>query len=79
GQQRKDEVRAGCHQFMNDPKSHKEKLAREHRNSDFLDRIEFSEFYGRLKAIKEYHRRNETVEPLELEFINQTKSNGEKD
>ncbi|CAG8826043.1 17321_t:CDS:2, partial [Racocetra persica] len=42
---------------------------------------EFSEFYGRLKAIKDYHRRypNETVEPLELEFINQTKSNGEED
>ncbi|CAG8549036.1 25773_t:CDS:2 [Dentiscutata erythropus] len=97
-------------QFMTDPKSHKERLAREHRVSDFLDRIssrskflyelyldsdgarkgeidalsgtsEFSEFYGRLKAIKDYHRRypNETVEPLELEFINQTKSNGEED
>ncbi|CAG8777513.1 30357_t:CDS:2 [Racocetra persica] len=49
-QQRKDEVRAGCHQFMNDPKS----------------RILWSS-----KSIKEYHRRNETVEPLELEFINQ--------
>ena len=42
---------------------------------------EFSEFYGRLKAIKDYHRRypNETVEPLELEFINQSKQNGEDD
>ncbi|CAG8454244.1 9755_t:CDS:10 [Ambispora gerdemannii] len=97
-------------QFMKDPKSHKERLTREHRVSDFLDRIssrskflyelyddsdgarkneidalsgtsEFSEFYGRLKAIKDYHRRypNETVEPLELEFINQAKENGEDD
>ncbi|KAG9292879.1 hypothetical protein G9A89_016241 [Geosiphon pyriformis] len=97
-------------QFMKDPKSHKERLTREHRVSDFLDRIssrskflfelyedsdgarkteidalsgtsEFSEFYGRLKAIKDYHRRypNETVEPLELEFINQSKENGEDD
>lgn len=42
---------------------------------------EFSEFYGRLKAIKDYHRRypNETVEPLELEFINQSKQNGDDD
>ncbi|CAI2161914.1 8692_t:CDS:2 [Funneliformis geosporum] len=42
---------------------------------------EFSEFYGRLKSIKDYHRRypNETVEPLELEFINQSKQNGDDD
>ncbi|KAJ3328122.1 hypothetical protein HDU76_010547 [Blyttiomyces sp. JEL0837] len=32
---------------------------------------EFSEFYQRLRAIKDYHRRypNETVEPMELEFV----------
>ncbi|CAG8475925.1 582_t:CDS:2 [Diversispora eburnea] len=97
-------------QFINEPKTHKERLSREHRVSDFLDRIssrskflydlyddsdnarkaeidelsgtsEFSEFYGRLKAIKDYHRRypNETVEPLELEFINQSKLLGEDD
>ncbi|CAG8537906.1 4414_t:CDS:2 [Paraglomus occultum] len=97
-------------QFMRDPKSHKERLTREHRVSDFLDRIssrskflyelyddsdgarkaeidalsgssEFSEFYARLRAIKDYHRRypNETVEPLELEFINQAKQSNEDD
>ncbi|PKC73150.1 hypothetical protein RhiirA1_530621 [Rhizophagus irregularis] len=101
-------------QFIKETKSvglqHKERLIREHRVSDFLDRIssrskflhelyedtdgarkteidalsgtsEFSEFYGRLKAIKDYHRRypNETVEPLELEFINQSKQNGDDD
>ncbi|CAG8510432.1 3533_t:CDS:2 [Racocetra fulgida] len=58
-------------QFMNDPKS----------VNALSGTSEFSEFYGRLKAIKDYHRRypNETVEPLELEFISQTKSNGEED
>ncbi|KAI9144797.1 hypothetical protein BKA69DRAFT_1172743 [Paraphysoderma sedebokerense] len=32
---------------------------------------EFSEFYGRLKEIKDHHRRypNEVVEPMELEFM----------
>ncbi|CAG8537474.1 18408_t:CDS:10 [Acaulospora morrowiae] len=86
-------------QFINDPKSHKERLIREHRASDFLDRIssrskflyelyddadgarkaeidalsgtsEFSEFYGRLKAIKDYHRRypNETDDELDKLF-----------
>ena len=42
---------------------------------------EFSEFYARLRAIKDYHRRypNETVEPLELEFINQAKQSNEDD
>lgn len=38
---------------------------------------EFSEFYERLKVIKEHHRKypNEPVEPPEMEFIhlNQTK------
>ncbi|CAH1756258.1 5031_t:CDS:2 [Entrophospora sp. SA101] len=97
-------------QFMKDPKSHKDRLVREHRVNDFLDRIslrskflyelyddtdgarkseidalsgtsEFSEFYARLKSTKDYHRRypNETVEPLELEFINQAKQITEDD
>jgi hypothetical protein len=32
---------------------------------------EFSEFYSRLKEIKDHHRRhpNETIEPMELEFM----------
>lgn len=40
---------------------------------------EFSEFYARLKSVKDYHRRypNESVEPLELEFLNQAQKERE--
>ncbi|RUS25551.1 hypothetical protein BC938DRAFT_471988, partial [Jimgerdemannia flammicorona] len=42
---------------------------------------EFSEFYARLKSVKDYHRRypNESVEPLELEFLNQAQKEREDD
>jgi hypothetical protein len=40
---------------------------------------EFSEFYKRLKDIKDYHRRypNEVVEPLELQFMREEKKREE--
>ncbi|KAF9429836.1 hypothetical protein BGZ94_009298 [Podila epigama] len=39
---------------------------------------EFGEFYERLKKIKDHHRKypNETVEPMELEFMDQKPSEG---
>lgn len=42
---------------------------------------EFSEFYERLKVIKEHHRKypNESVEPPEMEFIHFTQKNDEED
>ncbi|KAI8885730.1 hypothetical protein K501DRAFT_245453 [Backusella circina FSU 941] len=93
-------------QYMDDAKTHRERLYNEHVVDKFLSRIaeksqylydlyedksglrqsemealsgssEFSEFYERLKVIKEHHRKypNEPVEPPEMEFIhlNQTK------
>lgn len=42
---------------------------------------EFSEFYERLKVIKEHHRKypNETVEPAEMEFIYLSQKKEESD
>lgn len=42
---------------------------------------EFSEFYERLKVIKEHHRKypNETVEPAEMEFIYLSQKKEEND
>ncbi|KAI8989387.1 hypothetical protein BDB01DRAFT_781602 [Pilobolus umbonatus] len=87
-------------QYMEDSKTHREKLYNEHIVDKFLTRIaeksqylyelyedkdglrqsemeslsgssEFSEFYERLKVIKEHHRKypNEPVDPPEMEFI----------
>jgi splicing factor 3A subunit 3 len=86
-------------EYLKEPKTPKERLVREHRVNEYLERIqqrarilqqwytdrdgarateiatmtgadEFSEFYQRLRTVKDYHRRNpnQTVEPLELEF-----------
>ncbi|KAL0075349.1 hypothetical protein J3Q64DRAFT_1755063 [Phycomyces blakesleeanus] len=99
-------------QFMQDAKTHRERLHAEHTMDTFLTRIsekshrlydlyedqdglrqseinalsgssEFSEFYERLKVIKEHHRKypNETVEPPEMEFIylNQRKDESDDD
>ncbi|ORX89740.1 hypothetical protein K493DRAFT_305538 [Basidiobolus meristosporus CBS 931.73] len=89
-------------QFLTEAVTHRAKLARDHKVSEYVDKItakngnllkfyedkdgarakeiekisgasEFSEFYQRLKDIKDYHRRypNEVVEPLELEYMQQ--------
>lgn len=85
--------------LANHPKTHKERLANEHKVKEYVDRIvekskflhetyqdvdgsrrnaidtlqgsgEYAEFYGRLKVVKEHHRKypDEAVEPMELEF-----------
>ncbi|KAG2220303.1 hypothetical protein INT45_009936 [Circinella minor] len=97
-------------QFMQDPKTHRDRLRNEHVVDKFLTRIsdksidlnnlyedkdglrqseietlsastEFSEFYERLRVIKDHHRKypNEPVELPEMEFIhmNQIHGNGE--
>ncbi|KAI8979810.1 hypothetical protein BDF20DRAFT_871845 [Mycotypha africana] len=88
-------------EYMENPKTHRERLHNEHIVDNFLNRIaeksayladlyedkeglrksemdalsgtnsEFTEFYERLKVIKEHHRKypNEPVEPPEMEFI----------
>ncbi|KAG0169118.1 hypothetical protein DFQ28_003927 [Apophysomyces sp. BC1034] len=97
-------------QFMQDPKTHRERLHNEHTVDKFLTRIakkserlhdlykdsdgirqseidalsgssEFSEFYERLKVIKEHHRKypNEPVDPPEMEFIYMSQKYDEKD
>ncbi|KAI8643536.1 hypothetical protein BD408DRAFT_414722 [Parasitella parasitica] len=97
-------------QYMDDAKTHREKLYNEHVVDKFLTRIadksaylselyqdknglrnsemdaltgssEFSEFYERLKVIKEHHRKypNETVEPPEMEYIHTTQKKDEED
>ncbi|CEP10293.1 hypothetical protein [Parasitella parasitica] len=97
-------------QYMDDAKTHREKLYNEHVVDKFLTRIadksaylsdlyqdknglrnsemdaltgssEFSEFYERLKVIKEHHRNypNETVEPPEMEYIHLTQKKDEED
>ncbi|KAI8146779.1 hypothetical protein BJV82DRAFT_643323 [Fennellomyces sp. T-0311] len=99
-------------QFMEDPKTHRDRLRNEHVVDKFLTRIadksnelydmyedkdglrqseiealsgssEFSEFYERLRVIKDHHRKypNEPVEPPEMEFIymNQNGDDGEED
>ncbi|GAA5801610.1 hypothetical protein EDC94DRAFT_543742 [Helicostylum pulchrum] len=97
-------------QYMEDAKTHREKLYNEHVVDKFLTRIadkseylhelyqdkdglrqsemealsgstEFSEFYERLKVIKEHHRKypNETVEPAEMEFIYLSQKKEEND
>ncbi|KAI9361456.1 hypothetical protein BD770DRAFT_425804 [Pilaira anomala] len=97
-------------QYMEDAKTHREKLYNEHVVDKFLTRIaekseylyelyqdkdglrqsemealsgssEFSEFYERLKVIKEHHRKypNETVEPPEMEFIHLAQKKDESD
>ncbi|KAI9468682.1 hypothetical protein BDB00DRAFT_863467 [Zychaea mexicana] len=94
-------------QFMQDPKTHRERLRNEHVVDKFLTRIadksenlydmyedknglrqsevealsastEFSEFYERLRVIKDHHRKypNEPVEPPEMEFIHMNLNNG---
>lgn len=42
---------------------------------------DFSEFYERLKVIKEHHRKypNEAVEPPEMEYIHLTQKKDEED
>ncbi|KAG2192903.1 hypothetical protein INT47_011145 [Mucor saturninus] len=97
-------------QYMDDAKTHREKLYNEHVVDKFLTRIaekseylyelyedkdglrqsemealsgssEFSEFYERLKVIKEHHRKypNEAVVPPEMEFIYLAQKKDESD
>ncbi|KAK4521980.1 uncharacterized protein ATC70_004519 [Mucor velutinosus] len=97
-------------QYMDDAKTHREKLYSEHVVDKFLTRIadksaylaelyqdkdglrssemealtgssDFSEFYERLKVIKEHHRKfpNEAVEPPEMEYIHLTQKKDEED
>ncbi|KAI7889086.1 uncharacterized protein EV154DRAFT_290936 [Mucor mucedo] len=97
-------------QYMDDAKTHREKLYNEHVVDKFLTRIaekseylyelyedkdglrqsemealsgssEFSEFYERLKVIKEHHRKypNEAVVPPEMEFIYLSQKKDESD
>ncbi|KAI8379558.1 uncharacterized protein BYT42DRAFT_598546 [Radiomyces spectabilis] len=97
-------------QFMQETKTHRERLWNQHTVDKFLTRIvdksqqlhdmyedktglrqseiealsgssEFSEFYERLRVIKDHHRKypNEPVEPPEMEFIfiNQKRDQGD--
>ncbi|KAG0762578.1 hypothetical protein G6F57_005117 [Rhizopus arrhizus] len=96
--------------YMEDAKTHRERLYNEHLVDKFLTRIseksqylsnlyqdkdglresemqalsgpnEFSEFYERLKIIKEHHRKfpNEPVEPPEVHFIFSAQKKEEED
>lgn len=97
-------------QYMEDAKTHREKLYNEHIVDKFLTRIadkseylsqlyddkdglrqsemevlsgssDFTEFYERLKVLKEHHRKypNEPVEPPEMEFIYLSQKKEESD